>query len=558
MTDAIAVKDVEETKTEDGSIKKTDILSGDLVIGLIGYAGAGCTDVLKRLREFLEERNFEVHSIKLSKFIAACSKEPIPEDDGANGDLKLDRSISLQNLGDKIREMHGGEAVSYMAVKEIKNIRQSKTEKRKAIIIDSIKHPNEIELLRIVYENSFLLVGVYCGRELRESRLKNKYYGAPAEKIQKFMKRDEKDAESKLGQQVRKAFHQSDFFLDNSKNAQGHEREYDHDLRRFTQIMEGVSIIRPTNDETAMYHAYAASLRSSCLSRQVGAALANASGELLATGTNEVPTFGGGVYHDAHEGEANRCFKWKWWDNFADDDPEVAGKIKEPCCHNTRKKNDLKENISSWMKENLPLRISQYIYPLPSEGEFDLKGEERLDLQNQIESFMGTLASLELDSGFLLDGLPGISDLVEFSRSIHAEMDALLTAARIGASTEDSTIYVTAYPCHNCARHLVASGVRAVRFLEPYDKSLAVTLHWDSIENEGDGKRKMSISSYTGVGPRVYEKYFLKKGEIKNSRTGVALPPEAEASRVGVRLWSLETVEEMAIKRIPDKVEVEP
>ena len=38
-----------------------------------------------------------------------------------------------------------------------------------------------------------------------------------------------------------------------------------------------------------MFHAYGARMRSDCLSRQVGAALLNSGGSLIATGTNEVP-----------------------------------------------------------------------------------------------------------------------------------------------------------------------------------------------------------------------------------------------------------------------------
>jgi len=45
-----------------------------------------------------------------------------------------------------------------------------------------------------------------------------------------------------------------------------------------------------------MYLAYAASLRSGDLSRQVGAALIDANGDLLDVGCNDVPKYGGGLY----------------------------------------------------------------------------------------------------------------------------------------------------------------------------------------------------------------------------------------------------------------------
>jgi len=187
----------------------------------------------------------------------------------------------------------------------------------------------------------------------------------------------------------------------------------------------------------------------------------------------------------------------------------------------------------------------------------DLEADKREKLKNEIENFLDKFDQIETDEGLLLDSMPGISELIEYSRSIHAEMDAVLAAGRNGVKLHDGTLFVTTYPCHNCARHLVAAGIKEVRFLEPYDKSLAISLHSDSIENEGSGKEAMSIRPYTGIGPRVYEQYFLKKGELKNQRTGFFINPNSDDSRIGVRLWELEKVEKLAIEKIPDTVSIE-
>jgi deoxycytidylate deaminase len=56
-----------------------------------------------------------------------------------------------------------------------------------------------------------------------------------------------------------------------------------------------------------------------------------------------------------------------------------------------------------------------------------------------------------------------IKDLIEYSRSVHAEMDAIVSLARIGGTgLQDATLYTTTFPCHNCARHIVASGIMKV------------------------------------------------------------------------------------------------
>ena len=68
-------------------------------------------------------------------------------------------------------------------------------------------------------------------------------------------------------------------------------------------------------------------------------------------------------------------------------------------------------------------------------------------------------------------------DLIEFSRTVHAEMAAIVDAARRGVSVQDCNLYTTTFPCHECAKHIVAAGIRRVVYIEPYPKSQALSLH---------------------------------------------------------------------------------
>jgi dCMP deaminase len=54
---------------------------------------------------------------------------------------------------------------------------------------------------------------------------------------------------------------------------------------------------------------------------------------------------------------------------------------------------------------------------------------------------------------------------------IHAEMNAIIWAARNGISIDGATIYVTLEPCSECAKNIVASGITRVVYLTPYDKN---------------------------------------------------------------------------------------
>jgi deoxycytidylate deaminase len=51
-----------------------------------------------------------------------------------------------------------------------------------------------------------------------------------------------------------------------------------------------------------------------------------------------------------------------------------------------------------------------------------------------------------------------VLSLLEFGRTAHAEMEALLSAARVGASIQDCVLYTTTFPCHECARLIDNSG----------------------------------------------------------------------------------------------------
>jgi tRNA(Arg) A34 adenosine deaminase TadA len=129
-----------------------------------------------------------------------------------------------------------------------------------------------------------------------------------------------------------------------------------------------------------------------------------------------------------------------------------------------------------------------------------------------------------------------IGQLLEFSRAVHAEMDALLSAAREGVSVVGARMFVTTYPCHYCARHLVTAGIDEVQYIEPYPKSQATNLHPDSIEVEKTAmwsppseislkesqsvRKKVLFHPFSGVAPRLYARVFVKDRDLKDKMTG--------------------------------------
>lgn len=53
-------------------------------------------------------------------------------------------------------------------------------------------------------------------------------------------------------------------------------------------------------------------------------------------------------------------------------------------------------------------------------------------------------------------------------RCIHAEENAILTAARHGISTEGATCYTTTLPCWRCFQMLLQAGIQQIYWLHPY------------------------------------------------------------------------------------------
>lgn len=430
--------------------------TNELFFAVVGPGGAGSSRVASVLAKSIESKEINSKSysatlIKASNCIREWAEEQGKPNIPVSGDKTLKSTIDMQDLGDEIRkESQDLAAVAKCFIKKIAEARagllnQSFTlgeavrpdDAPRAFILDSIRHPDEVRLLRRVYGPTFALVGVVCEEDVRKERLLGKFFNDKERKkveniklVEDFMRRDAGENQAKHGQHVSDAFFEADYFIDNTQDDPSEDgAKITPHLGRLVDIIVHDRIVRPTQAETAMHHAYSARLRSACLSRQVGAALTDHAGNILATGTNEVPQPGGGVYGetrspaDAHD---HRC----------------AMQVSK-FCSNNRYQNKIIEEL--------------------------IKAVPELDKHPQRSGLIGIIRETR------------IGQLLEFSRAVHAEMDALLSAGRIGASTVGSHLYVTTFPCHYCARHIVSAGVYEVQYIEPYPKSLARELHGDAI-----------------------------------------------------------------------------
>lgn len=475
----------------------------ELVIALCGPLGTPLHQVARKFKQVITKDYAynRAEIIRLSDFL----KAGLPQKPSI---------AALIAEGNRLRGIHGNAHLAALAIKEIYSARSAvnppvalqdfdETAARPIVptplvrhchIIDSIKNGDELQLLRSVYGEMLYVVGVYAPIEKRIEYLEGKISGAPVETL---IDRDSGE-EAANGQQVGETYPQSDFFL---RTETGTDAELDAPIKRFLDLLFGAEIITPTKAERAMYAAYSAARNSACLSRQVGASIADEEGTVIATGWNDVPRPFGGLYEEIEDrSKDQRC--WNHDGGY---------------CYNDAEKDLIADQMIALLVKN------------------------RLIPKTRVEEATNLVRR---DSK--------LKSLIEFSRAVHAEMHAILSAgATNGASVNGSTLYVTTYPCHSCARHLIAAGVRKVVFLEPYRKSLATKLHKDAITEKEEARDRVRLVPYNGVAPSRFLTFFSSwPGGRKDTRTGRRVQrgtPEPVSPR---QIEALKTLELIAIREL--------
>lgn len=470
---------------------KTDTMTyrPELIFGLVGLAGVGLEDLSKKLREHLQTFGYKPIDIRLSELLEKCTgyvKQPTTKP------VEHTRITHLQKMGDQFRlDMGDGAALALAGIAAIRKARTTESGNPDnpaiacAYILHQLKHPKEVELLRLVYGSTFVVLAAHDAKENRIDNLvkriaekennpgKKNEYRRHAEEI---ILTDEKE-DNDLGQNTRDAYPLADFFanLNPKSNAPG--------VQRFVDLLFGHPFHTPLAEEYAMYQAMAVSLGSSDEGRQVGAIIGSLSKDesatkdvpykirdidIVATGMNEVPRRGGSHYRHLDSPD-NR------------DQPLVA-------YNNDDRAQKIK--ISALVELIEKIKNKRWLENSVSDSEAEFLAKQLLpDLKRT--QFM---------------------DIGEFMRPVHAEMSALIDSARRGVAVKDLSMYVTSFPCHNCAKHIIAAGIRRVVYLEPYPKSRAEFLHEEEINlhavNGFEQDDRVAFLVFSGVAPRQYQQLF--------------------------------------------------
>jgi len=396
-------------------------LDGELILGLVGAVGTEFDTVVSVLSKRLQVYLYSPTEVRISKMI-------IPEivKSTSTASTEYDRIDQAMNDGDAARCQSGNNGILALGAASWIASRRKKTmpsQRRRAYIINSLKHPEEVLSLRKIYPLGFYLIGVYSDEDRRYRFLRDDLH-MNRRQIVKLMRRDKEEAEE-FGQKVTETFHLSDYFVRLSSDSD----EFKNGLWRFLEILFGYPYNTPTFDEYAMFLAFASSLRSGDLSRQVGAVISK-DHEILSTGANDCPKAGGGLY----------------WPEFN---------------QSTKKIEDVKGGRDYTIRQD----------------------SNRVEQKKIIDQIVKQASNSGVDRKIIREVLENsrIQDLTEFGRMVHAEMEALLACARNGVSCRNASLFSTTFPCHNCAKHIIAAGIRRVVYIQPYQKSKAEEFHRDAL-----------------------------------------------------------------------------
>jgi deoxycytidylate deaminase len=431
----------------------------EIFLGFVAPVGVDMHPSLKHFRTNFERFGYEVIPIKVTDVFQTLTEKVPPAEELVSSPphLRLERYIKY---GNQIREyFEDDQILAALAIIKIVQERVSSSPQKNVFFLHQFKRREEIDLLRSIYGRLFFQISIYSRTGARVEHLANSFARAEhlgtsdkfRPKAEEIIQTDQNEAGNDHGQRVSSIFHNGDLIL----NSDAGDVDLEEQICRFTNLLFGSNKISPTRHEYGMFVAKSAALRTLDLSRQVGAAVFSPEGEVVSMGSNEVPKAGGGTY---------------WCDD--PDSFDDRDYVREHDSNDRRKREILFELLKS-------------------------VGIDSADAVN--------------NSGI---NKSQFMDALEYGRIIHAEMSAICDAARLGRRLADATLYTTTFPCHMCAKHIVAAGVAKVVFLEPYPKSLTANLHGDSVRIEGADRGRhqsypaVEFAHFHGISHRRYRELF--------------------------------------------------
>ncbi len=436
-----------------------------VVIGLTGAFGSGSTMLADSMVTELGFVKLTISQLILAEW---RSREEGLDDDKTSSPPRG----ALQDLGDARRHFHGK---THYWVEEACRQLAEEDQDHPRIVLDGIRNPGEVEWLRAQFRN-FALVAVDAPPDVRWERLRNKdaWQGRPPEEFDRVAKRD-MDSPVEYGQRVQACVDLADYVITNDEDrTETAARRHlltgiDRTLRLLLKEAD-VEDSRPTDDEQFMHLAHAGASRSSCIKRQVGAAVVTS--DLADPGVKTVASRLAAVGHNDNPDYMPSCLE-QW----------------RGCYRDVYREEKITE-----------LGISS----CPSCGSA-LAGE-----------YPPTCTNGECDEGVNVLNTIFPDRAMSHCTAIHAEVRAIQSCSPrdlVGA-----TLYTTTFPCFRCALYIVNARIARVVYVEAYpDKASQMVLDQHGVVSD----------RFSGVRSTAYDRFFgswRARAESAASASGAYAP----------------------------------
>jgi len=371
----------------------------------------------------------------------------------------------LQDFGDNIRK-HGnpfnneGNIVTdrvFLLAEEanriIKFFRNRKDKDRRIhhFAIECFRNPYEIDYFRYRYYE-FYLVSLFSEEGKRQKR---EFFSS---------NRDKRDRgqDIKLSEIYKQNVARCVYLADIALNNEGTEEDIYRNLLRYYALIISPGCVTPTTQEVFMNQAYSLSLKSSCISHQVGAVIIGKNGYVVGAGWNDVG-----------EGQIGCGY---------------------------RQLIDIK-NLSNDVLPIDPLEEQSFRKSLLESGYGD---DESFCYKDEYSSY-------KLNKNIEPKNIR--IKRLEYCRALHAEENALLQSAKIGGiGVMGGTIYTTFFPCELCAKKIYQSGIKEIIYTEPYPESISCNVFLK------DGIRKIQLTQFEGVKSHSYFRLYKASIDKKESQ----------------------------------------
>lgn len=293
------------------------------------------------------------------------------------------------------------------------------------VVIDAIRNPLELVYLRDHF-GSFYAVAITTDDEARRARLADS--GLSKTDITKLDDKEYSsttkhldDYKSFVSQNLMDCIQKADIFIHNPGKP-GEigllGKHLNAQLVRYVALALRPGLVTPTRDERCMQIAFVAKLNSGCISRQVGAAVADKNYSIKSVGWNDVA-----------KGQVP-CLLRNVDDLIKGDDSNAFSDYE-------KKSQDLKSYLSKTFKQRETLKTSQGLRcPYCFKDAYNAITKK----SNQVHT-----------------------------RSLHAEENAFLQLAKYGSNgIEHGILYTTASPCELCSKKAYQLGIKEIVFVDPY------------------------------------------------------------------------------------------